>query len=170
MIKSNNPSILYVSTFPPRECGIATFTQDLTNAIDKEFNPEIKSKVLAINDNETSIYNYPRKVVMQIGDHEIEDYINCVNEINNSPNIKLISIQHEYGLFGGDWGDYLLLFLELIKKPVVVTFHTVLPNPSEKVKNLTKTIAEKSAGIVVMTKSSANLLIDTYKIKKTHVQ
>jgi hypothetical protein len=63
MKKAKIPSILYLSSYPPRECGIATFTQDLTNAMDKEFSPGIKSKILAINDNGTSIYNYPRKVI-----------------------------------------------------------------------------------------------------------
>jgi glycosyltransferase involved in cell wall biosynthesis len=166
MNKQSSPSILFVSTFPPRECGIATFTQDLTNAIDKEFAPEIKSRILAINDSETSFYNYPRKVSLQISEHEIEDYINCANFINRSPNIKLVSIQHEYGLYGGDWGDYLLLFLELIKKPILVTMHTVLPTPGEKLKKLTKTITEKAASVVVMTKSAQSLLIDVYGVKK----
>ena len=58
--------LVFVTSFPPRECGIATFTQDLINAIDKEFSPQIKSKVLAINDNGTSFYNYPKKVISHL--------------------------------------------------------------------------------------------------------
>ena len=120
MAKPKNPSIIYMGSFPPRECGIATFTQDLTNAINKEFNPTIKSKILAINDNGTSIYNYPRKVVMQINETEMEDYINRAYEINRCGDIKLVNIQHEYGLFGGGQGEYLMPFLELLKKPFVI--------------------------------------------------
>ena len=169
MPKPKFPCILYVATFPPRECGIATFTQDLTNAFDKEFNPGIKSKILAINSNGTSIYNYPRKVAMQINETDIEDYLNRANEINRSPNIKLVNIQHEYGIFGGDWGNYLLPFLELLKKPVVNTFHTVLPHPKEFVKKITRAICERSSGVVVMTKSAARLLENTYGVKKSKI-
>ncbi len=169
MKKPKPPCILYVSTFPPRECGIATFTQDLTNAVDKEFSPGIKSKILAINDNGTSIYNYPRKVVMQINETEMEDYLNRANEINRSPYIKIVNIQHEYGIFGGDWGDYLLPFLELLKKPIITTMHTVLPHPSERLKKITKAIVDKSAGIVVMTKHAARLLHEEYKVSKSKI-
>ncbi len=169
MKKPKPPCILYVSTFPPRECGIATFTQDLTNAMDKEFNPGIKSKILAINDNGTSIYNYPRKVIMQINETEMEDYLNRANEINRSPDIKVVNIQHEYGIFGGDWGDYLLPFLELLQKPVITTMHTVLPDPPERLKRITKAIINKSAGIVVMTKHSARLLEEEYGVSKSKI-
>ena len=169
MKKPKPPSILYVGTFPPRECGIATFTQDLTNAIDKEFSPGVKSKILAINDNGTSIYNYPRKVIMQINETEMEDYLNRANEINRSPDIKIVNIQHEYGIFGGAWGDYLLPFLELLKKPVITTMHTVLPHPNEKLRRITKAIADKSAGIVVMTKHASNLLHEEYKVNKSKI-
>ena len=169
MTKVKNPSILYVSSFPPRECGIATFTQDLTNAMDKEFSPEIKSKILAINDNGTSIYNYPRKVTKQINETEMEDYINRANEINKSPDIKLVNIQHEYGLFGGEQGEYLLPFLELLKKPVIITMHTVLPRPGDKMKKIGKLISEKSFGTIVMNHAAKNILIEKYGIKKNKI-
>ncbi len=164
-----NPSILYVSSFPPRECGIATFSSDLTNAMDKEFNPEIKSRIMAINDNNTSYYNYPRKVGFQLYEGKMEDYINRAHEINRAKEIKLINVQHEYGLFGGDWGDYILPFLELLKKPVVVTFHTVLQEPEERLKKITQEIANKARGIVVMTKTMANFLEEIYEIKKNKI-
>ncbi len=169
MTKIKNPSILYVSSFPPRECGIATFTQDLSNAMDKEFNPEIKSKVLAINDNGTSIYNYPRKVIKQINETEMEDYINRANEINKSPDIKLVNIQHEYGLFGGEQGEYLLPFLELLNKPVIITMHTVLPHPGDKMKKIGKLISEKSFGTIVMNHAAKDILVEKYGIEKNKV-
>lgn len=169
MAKPKNPSILYMSSFPPRECGIATFTQRLTNAITKEFNPDIKTKILAINSNGTSIYNYPRKVTKQINETEIEDYIDRANEINKSADIKLVNIQHEYGLFGGEQGEYLIPFLEIIKKPVVVTMHTVLPRPDEKMKKVAKIIADKSSGVVVMNNIAKNILHKTYGIKANKI-
>ncbi len=169
MTRSKNPCILFMGTFPPRECGIATFTQDLTNAIDKEFNQGIKSKILAINDNGTSIYNYPRKVIMQINETDIEDYLNQANEINRSSQIKLVNIQHEYGIFGGDWGNYLLPFLELLKKPVVISLHTVLPHPKEFVKKITQAMANKSSGLITMTHTAAQLLEKEYGIKESKI-
>jgi glycosyltransferase involved in cell wall biosynthesis len=164
MNQPKSPSILYVSTFPPRECGIATFTQDLINAIDREFAPAVKSKVLAMNPDGISLYNYSRKVSSQIRDSDIEDYIQAANEINRSSDIKLVNIQHEYGIYGGDWGNYILPFLELINKPIVVTFHTILPRPDKHLKKITQDIVAKASGIVVMTKHAAKQLRTTYKI------
>lgn len=169
MAKAKAPTILYVATFPPRACGIATFTQDLTNAIDREFNPGLKSKVLAINDNGTSIYNYPPKVMMQIKETDIEDYLNYAYDINRLPQIKLVNVQHEYGIFGGDWGNYLIPFLEMLKKPVVTTMHTVLPKPDDRLKKITQNFIERSDGVIVMTNSMAKILEEVYGVKKSKI-
>lgn len=169
MNKSKTPSILYVSSYPPRECGIATFTKHLTEAIDKEYAPELKSRIMAINDNGTSIYLYSKKVQYKLQETRLPDYIELANDINRQPDIKLVNIQHEYGLFGGEWGDYLLMFLELVKKPVVMTCHTVLPNPKAKVVELTKAIGEKADGIIVMTKTAARLLVKKYGVPKSKI-
>ncbi|MEI7498189.1 MAG: glycosyltransferase family 4 protein [Candidatus Falkowbacteria bacterium] len=174
MTKGKAPCILYVSTFPPRECGIATFTQDLTNAIDKEFSPGLKSRVLAMNKNGTSLYNYPPKTILQINDEDIEDYLERANEINSSPEIKLVNIQHEYGIYGGEWGNYILPFMELITKPIVSTMHTVLPNPEdwdekEKLVKITQMIADKSDRVVVMTHSAAKLLHEVYGVAEAKI-
>lgn len=169
MIKPKPPAILYVGTFPPRACGIATFTQDLTDAMDKEYYPSVKSQVMAINDNGTSIYNYPNKVRMQVREIDIADYLKLAHEINHNPQIKLVNIQHEYGIFGGDWGNYLIPFLELLKKPVVTTMHTVLPHPTEFVKQVTRDFVERSDGVVVMTRSMARLLDEVYGVDKKKI-
>ncbi|MFH1582742.1 MAG: glycosyltransferase [Candidatus Falkowbacteria bacterium] len=169
MKKITYPCILYVGTFPPRQCGIATFTQDLTNAMDKEFNPGIKSRILAINDSSTAMFNYPHKTAMQINEDEMEDYLASAKEINKSAGIKLVNIQHEYGIFGGAWGNYLLPFMEIVKKPIVTTLHTVLPKPEDKFKKITQTIAEKSDGLIVMTNSAARILKEEYGIKNNKI-
>ena len=96
-----NSKICFLSNFPPRECGIATFTKDLVTALNKKWNPKLKSRVIALNENE-AFYNYNNKVVMQVNRDDIEDYINTAKKINNSKEIKLVCIQHEFGLFGGD--------------------------------------------------------------------
>ncbi len=163
------PAILYVGTFPPRACGIATFTQDLTNAIDKEYHPSVKSQILAVNDNGTSIYNYPNKVRMQVREIDIADYLKLAHEINRNPQIKLVNVQHEYGIFGGEWGNYLIPFLELLNKPIVVTMHTVLPHPTDFVKHITQEFVDRADGVVVMTKTSAQLLQEVYGISKKKI-
>jgi len=154
-----------MGTYPPRECGIATFTKDLATAVEETLNPLIKSKILAMNDN-ASIYNYPEEVIFQITDTDIQEYIDIAKRINETNAIKLVNIQHEFGIFGGEYGDYLIPFLETIKKPIVTTFHTVIPDPEEKRKRIMQLIAEKSACVIVMTRNAVKILRNDYEIKK----
>lgn len=158
-------TILFMGTYPPRECGIATFTKDLVSSIDKRFSPKIKSKILAINKNGSNIYNYNKKVLFQISDNDINDYIEVAKKINLSEEIKLIIIQHEFGIFGGEYGDHLLAFLEVIEKPVIITFHSILPDPNERLKKVVRAIGEKVESIVVMTKKGVDILREDYDVQ-----
>lgn len=157
-------SILYFGTYPPRECGIATFTRDLTNAIDKKFNPYLETKILAINDNSSSIYNYSRKVKFQINETNVEDYINAAKAIDKDDSIKLVNIEHEFGIFGGIFGDYLIAFLETIKKPVVVTFHSVIPKPNERLKGVVKAIVDRCSAVIVMAEIAVKIFKKDYDL------
>lgn len=163
MKKEDEPHILYLSTYPPRECGIATFTKDISDAVEKRFFPTLRHKIAAVN-NKTSIFNYPIKVSFQMCEDEIIDYLEVAKKVNKTENIKIINIQHEYGIFGGKYGDYLLAFLEVVKKPVFITFHSVLPNPNKKLKKITQEIAKRVKCVIVMTKKSAGILREDYKI------
>ena len=165
MQKRDNFTILFMGSYPPRECGIATFTKDLTSSIDKRFSPKIKTKILAVNKNGSNIYNYPKKVIFQISDNDIKDYIEMAKKINISRDIKLVCIQHEFGIFGGEYGDYLLTFLEIIEKPVIITFHSIVPNPNERLKKVVGAIAEKVGLIVVMTKKGIDILRKDYNLQ-----
>ena len=164
-MKEKSSKILYMSTFPPRECGIATFTQDLTKAFDNKFAPIIKSKILAMNNDDTNIYNYHSDVIYEVSDTDISEYIEMAKEINKKKSIKLVCVQHEFGIFGGEYGSYLIAFLEVINKPVVITFHSVLPGPNEKLKKVVCAIAEKVHHIVVMTEKGIDILRNDYGIK-----
>lgn len=161
--------ICFLSNFPPKECGIATFTKDLVNAMDKSYNAKLKSQVIALNE-ETDFYNYDHRVVMQINKEDIEDYIIKAKEINKSNKIKIVSIQHEFGIFGGEHGSYLIPFLETIEKPVVITFHSVLPNPDKKRKKIVKFLGDKSAKIIVMANSAIKILNEEYDIPLEKIQ
>ncbi len=156
--------VLFMSTYPPRECGIATFTQDLAEVIDKQFSPVIKTRVIALNKNGTNIYNYPRKVILQISDTDISDFIEQAKKINKMRNIKLVSIQHEFGLYSGEYGEYILAFLEVLKKSAIITFHSVLPNPNKKLRTVVQEIAKRVRHIIVMTDAAIGILRGDYGI------
>ena len=112
MSNANKSWIVCLSTFPPRQCGIATFTADLTNAIDQMFSPSVESKIIAVNPSEINLLPYSNKVIFQISQSNEKDYINTAYNLNQLERIKLVNIQHEFGIFGGEYGSNLLLFLE----------------------------------------------------------
>ncbi len=157
--------ILYVATFPPRECGIATFTKDLITAMDKKFSPKIKSKILVMNNSGTNIYKNNEDVLFDINETDISAYKKAAERVNEIDAIKLINIQHEFGIFGGEYGNYLIKFLDIVKKPVVISFHTVIPNPEDKLKKIVRQLAKKSSYFIVMTKSGIDILRKDYNIK-----
>ena len=158
--------ILYMATYPPRECGIATFTKDLMTAMDKKFSPFIKSKILVMNHNNNNDYENIKDVLFDIADNDISAYEKAAKRVNEINSIKLINIQHEFGIFGGEYGNYLIKFLEIVKKPVVISFHTVIPNPEDKLKKIVRKLAKKSSYLVVMTNKGIDILRKDYNIKK----
>ena len=168
--QQNKSWIVCLATFPPRQCGIATFTTDLTNAIDQIFGPSVKSKIIAMNPTEVSHLPYSDKVIWKICQLREEDYVNAANKLNRLKNVKLVSIQHEFGIFGGEYGSHLLLFLKKLQKPVVVTFHSVLPAPDEKMRDIVQAIMKYSRGIIVMTNSSREILKKDYGLDPERIQ
>lgn len=157
--KSNR--VLFLSSYPPRKCGIATFTQDLSNAFNKKFNPVVKTEICALNNR---IYNYNNNVIYQINASELENYVLLAKKINLRNDIKLINIQHEFGLFGGEYGDYLVPFLQALEKPVIVTFHSVTSRPDRDLKRVVMAITDRCRAVVVMNKFSQEVLEKDYKI------
>lgn len=168
MEKKKQSLIAFFSTYPPRKCGLATFTQDLSLAIDKLANPGVKSKIIAINDNGNS-YDYTNDVMYQINDIRIQDYLDAANKINNNDRIKLVSVQHEFKLYSTEHGENLLVFLNAIKKPVVTTFHTVLPGPSELRKMIIRSIAKHSEYLIVMSQLAIEILEEDYNIDRLKI-
>ncbi len=167
---SKDSKICFLGNFPPRECGIATFTQDLVVSMNKKFNPVLKSKVIALNED-SDFYNYDNRVLMQLNKDSKKEYKFTAEKVNKANDVKLISIQHEFGIFGGEYGDYLLKFLEKNEKPVAVTFHSVLPDPDDERKDVVKSIASNSDAIIVMADAAVDILNKDYNISrgKLHV-
>jgi glycosyltransferase involved in cell wall biosynthesis len=160
--------VAFLSSFPPRECGIATFTQDICSAMDKKYNPKMKSRVIAIQERE-NFYDYNDKVIMQLEKEDIEEYINLARKIDQSKKIKLVCIQHEFGLFGGEYGNYLVPFLEVIQKPVVINFHTVLPNPDEARRKVVRYICNKCKAVIVTSTIAIDILDKDYGVEKEKI-
>ncbi len=167
--KSPKPVILYLGTFPPRECGIATFTSDLTEAFDEMYMPREECKVIAM-DNSFTAYNYSDKVLFSIKESEPEEYIAAAKKINEMAHVKLVHIQHEYGIYGGEMGSHLLYFMKEVKKPIILTMHTVLPKPIEKIKAVTIDLCKEADSIVVMTKRSQLILVQDYQVDENKIK
>ncbi len=162
--KTDPTWIVYLSTFPPRECGIGTFTQDLTNAIDHTFSPRIKSRIIAINSSKSDFHTYSGKVFHQIDQTDPKSYEKAAELVNRTFKIKCVNIQHEYGIHGGEWGENILNFVKNVKKPKIITLHTVLPQPDKKAKQVTIDVLKHVDAIVVLTAQAKDILIDTYDI------
>jgi glycosyltransferase involved in cell wall biosynthesis len=165
MKRNSISKICFLGNFPPKECGIATFTQDLVSSMNKRFNPQVKSRVIALNDD-AQMYNYDSRVVFQVNKDDINDYISTAKKINQNKNVKLICIQHEFGIFGGENGDHLIPFLELIEKPIVVTFHSVLPDPDVARKRIVQFICDKASAVIVMANRAIEILHEHYGVGK----
>ncbi len=160
---NNKPCIVHVNTYPPRECGIATFSADLIRNLEELFSDKVDNKIVAMNTGLPPQYKYDDKVIMEINQNDKTAYIETARKINVMPEVKLVSVQHEYGIFGDNYGENIILFLKELQKPASVTFHTVLPTPSEGMKSVTMEIISLADRIIVMTDLAKQFLINTYQ-------
>lgn len=151
-----------MSTYPPRECGIATFTQDLLHSSQKILASGFRCKVAAFNLSPLDTYKYPREVKWQIDQNSRKDYLDLAKVVNDDILISGVILQHEYGIFGGKEGKKILYFMEKCKKPILVTLHTTLPTPSPKMKEVTKKIIELASNVIVLTKGSKEIIEKIY--------
>jgi glycosyltransferase involved in cell wall biosynthesis len=152
--------ICFLSTFPPTKCGIANFTKDLTTSINDT--KLVNVEIIAISDLVDN-YIYNNKVKLVINKFDIDEYFNTAEYINK--HYDILCLQHEFGLFGGEDGDFLLPFLKKIKIPIITTFHTILPKPEKykkTIKNILAEIANLSTFIVGMSEQSGKYLKNVY--------
>ena len=154
-VPESNEYIAFLGTYAPRECGIATFTKDLIDSIDLigKFAP---ARVIAVNEIET-IYDYDSRVKQQIRQDFEEDYVQAAKYINAS-RIDAVNVQHEFGIYGGEWGKYIVSFLQNVRKPVITTLHTVQPDFESTARNVLEEISVRSKAVVVMAKAAKNIL------------
>ncbi len=160
--------LLVISSFPPRKCGIATYTQDLVNAIADKFSNMFTVRVCALQKKQSN-YIYPQVVKYTLNTDEVNEYKALALKINQDTAISIVLIEHEFGLFGGEYGNYILVFLANLTKKVIITFHTVLPQPNKMRWSVVKEISNLSDGIIVMTNYSFQMLVDEYDIKMAKI-
>ncbi|GAA4307862.1 glycosyltransferase family 4 protein [Compostibacter hankyongensis] len=164
--------IAYIASFPPRECGIATFTQNLVRAIGLHVQadtPQDTATIIAMNDPGSN-YAYPHGVGFVIRQEIREDYYRAADFINTS-GAGICVLEHEFGIFGGESGVYILSLLSRLKIPFVVTFHTVLKSPSFLQKMVIREIAKRASGVVIMSRKAVTFLDNIYEVpaEKIHL-
>lgn len=151
--------VAFIGNYLPRKCGIATFTSDLCEAFIEQF-PQIKTIALAMNDTEEG-YDYPPQVRYEIQQDDRLDYERAANFLNQQA-VDIISLQHEYGIYGGVAGSHILSLLRNVTAPVVTTLHTILEKPSPDQYRVLKEVIRYSNRLVVMSNRSQKLLQEVY--------
>jgi glycosyltransferase involved in cell wall biosynthesis len=157
--------IICIGNYVPRKCGIATFTENLVKAILKAAeidHQSIEMEVIAMNDH-GQIYDYPTPVKKSISDSNKDEYIEMADYINDS-GASICLLQHEYGIFGGDSGLFILALIRKLKIPLVTTSHTVLKKPAFHQREVMKKICEYSSRIVVMSNLARNIFHTIYNV------
>ncbi|HEY7122740.1 MAG TPA: glycosyltransferase family 4 protein [Ktedonobacterales bacterium] len=154
------PPLAFLASFPPRACGIATFTADLADAVDSASPLSPRSQVIAIN-ADGNHYAYGARVRWVLERDDLQSYRRIAQSINLS-RVQLVSVQHEYGLFGGEYGDYLLTFLQALEKPAVLTMHTVLERPDPRMRRITEQLAAAASAVVVLAERARMILSEDY--------
>lgn len=163
----NTRGIAFLASYMPRNCGIATFTKDLSDAVALQAGRNQPVIVTAMNDVEEG-YDYPERVKFEIRQEHQIDYSRAADFLNFS-GISVLSLQHEYGIFGGTWGSNVLTLLRDLRRPVVVTCHTVLQNPNPIQKEVFLEIAARAEKLVVMSKKAFGFLEDIYNVNRDKV-
>ena len=158
--------IALIGNYPPRRCGIATFTSDLWNALTGS-QPNVRYDVYAMSES-GSAYAYPPEVTGEIQQNSIEDYVETARRINRS-DADVVCVQHEFGIFGGDAGENILTLLDLVHAPVATTLHTVLADPNEDQRRVMMRLARRSAKLIVMADRGRQILQDTYGVSPVKI-
>jgi glycosyltransferase involved in cell wall biosynthesis len=147
--------VAFIGNYLPRRCGIATFTHDLYQAVSKA-RPDLETGVVAMTDSDR-VYDYPPAVRFQVHDETIDDYAKAA-EFLNSAEFDVVSLQHEYGIFGGEAGGNVIELLSRLEMPVVTTLHTVLANPTAIQHDVMRRIIDMSARVIVMSEKGHEFL------------
>ncbi len=153
--------IAFIGNYLPRQCGIATFTTDLCESIADEYKGTA-CIALPVNDTEAG-YEYPPRVRFELAEKDIESYRRAADFLNIN-NVDMVSLQHEYGIFGGKAGSYILTLLRELRMPIVTTLHTILRDPNPDQRRVLEEIVSLSDRVVVMSERGAEFLQSVYHV------
>lgn len=161
------PEILFITSYPPRECGIATYSQDLVHALNQQFENSFRCSICALEtDSEQPVY--PQQPAYTFNTNSSDDYLKTASFINANKNVMLVVFQHEFGFFAEKEKEFHQL-IHHISKPIVFVFHTVLPHPNNTFKSRVQDMAEVASAIVVMTDNSAQILQREYHVSQQKI-
>ncbi len=158
--KIHSDTIAFISTFPPRKCGIATFTKSLLNACQSRIDRRLRLSVVAVDNPEQEL-DYPDSVIHTLDQRGRLGYLKCAEFLNYS-DVRAVSLQHEFGIYGGPDGVYILDLLKELRCPVSTTLHTILDKPSEGQKEVMEGLIDLSHKLVVMSRKGMTFLEDIY--------
>lgn len=159
--------IICITTYPPRECGIATFAQDLIRAILSKFGESYTIKICAV-ESDTEKHAYTEDVEYILNTSEASSFGALTRQLNKNPEIEMVLVQHEFGLYA-EQEEAFLQMLEHLRKPVILTFHTVLSNPVPPLCQIVKRIMDACTSLVVMTQNSRHILLHDYHADKKKI-
>jgi len=159
------PRVAVLSTYVPRRCGLATFAHDVVTALQEQ---AYVTSVVAVNDSHGR-HEYGPEVCLQIDQDEGHDYLKLADTINDGP-YDVVSVQHEYGVFGGRDGSHLLVLLKRLQKPVVTTLHTLLRDPTPGQRAVLMEVCRLSDIVVVMSERAKIWLRELYDVAGTSIR
>lgn len=162
--------VAFIGTYPPRECGIGTFTHNLLDSVlhsPKAERGNYEGFVVAMNDHDLT-YDYPHEVKLSIRQEYQEDYLKAAKFINLS-GADVCILQHEFGIFGGQNGVYILPLLHRLEIPLAVTLHTVLNTPSYNERAVLQEIGKMAQKIIVMSLKAIEFLVDIYNVPRERI-
>ncbi len=160
--------VLYISSYVPRKCGIATFSKDLAKAVN-QLSPENVISIVAMKDDVSSKLDYPDEVKLTIHQNSWSDYQRAIKYINSSKNVDIVCLQHEFGIYGRRDGEMVVKFIRQINKPILSTLHTVIPAPSPNLRKIIRQIYDQSSFVVVMLEAGARILAEDYGLDKQKI-
>jgi glycosyltransferase involved in cell wall biosynthesis len=158
--------IALIGNYLPRRCGIATFTTDLSHAISSRF-PAIDCPVVALNDPGRH-YKYGEAVRFEISQTDLSSYRRAADYLNVS-GVDVLCLQHEYGIFGGKAGGYIVAVLGEVRMPIVTTLHTILREPNAEQRRTMDEVTRLSSSLVVMSQHGAEILRDVHGVPEDKI-
>jgi glycosyltransferase involved in cell wall biosynthesis len=159
--------MLFLGSFPPRECGIATFMKDVVDVYDSYF--QTRSKIIAIDEPGGENRVYPVQVMARFSQNDRAAY-GSIARLINADSCDVLNIQHEYGLFGGEDGEWIVDLISAVSKPVIVSLHTVLPDPSVNHLRVARKICASASAIVVLSETGRDILVTRYGVDERKIR